>query len=221
MTRLKKGYGSHKKNIQIMLINEHVVAKIGLGKNKTTTISLCDIDILEEHSFYAHKRQDGKYVARSSTNGAYLHRLLMNPDDEQEIDHVDANPLNNTRPNMRRCTPRQNNLAKKSPLVRGYVGIHRMDGGWYKALDGEGRRVGRYDTASQAAAARDELKMDNYYLSESGEELHNFGFIEWNDESNVPYPKKLSQSDDFLDDETQDAQCHSGYLMLEKGWSCN
>ncbi|MFG0729493.1 hypothetical protein [Photobacterium damselae] len=45
MTRLKNGYGCHKKNIQITDIGNHIVAKVGLGKKQTTTISLCDIQI--------------------------------------------------------------------------------------------------------------------------------------------------------------------------------
>jgi len=217
MTRLKNGYGCHKKNIQIMTLGGHLVAKIGLGKNKTTIISLYDIDILEKHSFYAHQREDGKYVARSSTTGAYLHRIIMNPDDEQEVDHVDANPLNNTRGNLRRCTKRQNNLAKKTPLLKGFSGIHQTKWGWYKAFDAEGRKVGKYDTAKKAAMERDELMLEGYFHNESGEELHTYSFIAWNFDS----PKQSGESEDFLFDEIQEAQWQSGHLLQEKGWMCH
>ncbi|GIC78296.1 HNH endonuclease [Moritella sp. F3] len=221
MTRLKNGYGRHKKNITIIDIDGHTVAKIGLGKNLTTTISLSDIDVLLEHSFYAKIRKDGKYVVRSNTTGAYLHRILMNPDDEQEVDHVDANPLNNTRVNLRRCTKRQNNLAKKTPLLKGFSGIHQTKWGWYKAFDGDGRKVGKFDTAQKAAKARDELMLDAYFHSESGEELHTYGFIDWNDPCSVPYIDKLTESDNFLFDEIQEAECLSGLVLQEKGWVCN
>ena len=226
MTRLKNGYGCHEKNIQITTIPDmfdqpHLVAKIGLGKNQTATISLCDIDILQNHSFYAHQRKDDKYVARSNRGGAYLHRILMNPDSEQEVDHVDADPLNNTRGNMRRCTPRQNNLAKERPLVRGFSGIYQTKWGWYKACDWNGRRVGRYDTALKAAKARDELMLDAYFHSYSGEELHTYGFIDWNFPEDVYHPEKLIQSENFLFDEIQGAQCDSGYLLYEKNWTCH
>ena len=217
MTRLKNGYGYHKKNIQITLINDHMVAKIGIGKNQTTTISLYDINILERHSFYAHKRKDGKYVARSNTTGAYLHRIIMDPDGDQEVDHVDADPLNNTRGNLRRCTKRQNNLAKKSPLIKGFSGIHQTQWGWYKAFDGEGGKVGKYNTAEKAAKERDELMLEAYFHSESGEELHTYSFIDWNFES----PVRSNESEDYLFDETQEAQWQSGQLLKEKGWRCN
>lgn len=217
MTRLKNGYGCHKKNIQITNLDGHAVAKLGLGKRQTTLISVCDIGILEEHSFYAHQRKDGKYVARSNRNGAYLHRLLMNPDDEQEVDHVDANPLNNTRGNLRNCTTRQNNLAKKTPKLRGFSGIHKNKWGWYQAFDGYGKKQGRFDTALEAAKARDELMLDAYFHSHSGEELHTYSFIDWNFES----PKQANESEDFLFDEIQEAQWLSGQILQEKGWRCH
>lgn len=222
MTRLKNGYGRHKKNIQITTHNGHVVAKVGLTKKKATLISLCDIEILNKHSFYAHKRNDGQYVARSSVDGSYLHRLLMNPDCSQEVDHVDANPLNNTRANLRRCTTRQNNLAKQRPSIEGYHGIHKNKWGWYQAVDGEGRKHGKYQKAKDAALARDELMMENYYHNEPDEELHTYGFIYWNDEQEVfrIYPKKLTESEDFLFDETQEAQSHSFNILEENNWSC-
>jgi len=47
MPRLYKGYGSHRKNIQVPNVDGHRVAKIGLGKKKTTIISLFDIDLIK------------------------------------------------------------------------------------------------------------------------------------------------------------------------------
>lgn len=204
-----------------MTLDGHLVAKVGLGKNKTSIISVCDIDLLKEHGFYAHQRKDGKYVARSNKTGAYLHRLIMNPDGGQEVDHVDADPLNNTRGNLRRCTKRQNNLAKKTPLLKGFSGIHQNKWGWYQAFDGEGNKVGRFDSAIEAGKARDELMQDAYFHSESGEELHTYGFIDWNDQCSVPHKTKLAESDYFLDDEIQDAQWLSWHILQDKGWTCN
>ncbi|MBL4799734.1 MAG: hypothetical protein JKY50_20220 [Oleispira sp.] len=63
-------------------------------------------------------------------------------------------------------------MAKSSPLIKGFSGIHKTARGRYQALDGEGQKVGRYDTPLAAAKTRDELMWDNYYNSESGEELH-------------------------------------------------
>lgn len=39
MTRLKNGYGCHKKNIQITDIGNHIVAKVGLGKIKQQSLA--------------------------------------------------------------------------------------------------------------------------------------------------------------------------------------
>jgi len=217
MTRLKSGYGCHNKNIQIMTIDGHIVAKVGLTKNKTTIISLCDIGILQEHSFHAQERKDGQFVARSNKGTQpYLHRLLMNPTEGQEVDHVDANPLNNTRGNLRLCTKRQNNLAKKRPTIKGFNGIHKNKWGWYQAFNPEGRKVGRFDTAIEAAYARDDLMLDAYFHNEPDEELHTYSFIDWNFER----PEQSSESEDFLFDAIQDAQWNSSQLLIDKNWTC-
>lgn len=102
----------------------------------------------------------------------------MRLNDEQEVDYVDADPLNNSRGNLRRCTSRQNNLAKKTPKIRGFSGIHKNKWGWYKAIDGDGKKQGKFDTALEAAKARDELMLDTYFHSYSGEELHTYSFID-------------------------------------------
>lgn len=213
MTRLKQGYGSHRKNIQVTNIDGHIIAKIGLGKNLTTTISLSDIDILKEHRFYPHKRKDGKYVARS-TKGAYLHRLIMDPNDDQEVDHVDVNPLNNTRGNLRRCSKRQNNLAKTPDTVVDFNGIAGNSSIGYQAFNEKGRPFGCFKTAREAAQARDDILLEKYFHSEHNEELHTYSFISWNIES----PKEAADSENYLFDEIQEAQWHSFNVLNDHGW---
>jgi len=46
------------------------------------------------------------------------------------IDHIDRNPLNNYVENLRDCTPRENNLNKKS------VNVYRHGKGWRIIIDG-------------------------------------------------------------------------------------
>jgi hypothetical protein len=59
--------------------------------------------------------------------------------------------------------------------------------------------------------------LDTYFHSYSGEELHNYSFIDWNFE----LPQQASQSEDYLFDEIQEAQWQSGQLLQEKDWTCN
>jgi hypothetical protein len=72
-----------------------------------------------------------------------------------------------------------------------------------------------------AGQARDELMIEAYFHSESGEELHTFGFIDWNFPEDAYHPKKLIKSDDFLFEEIQSAICGSYQVLEDMGWTYN
>lgn len=44
----------------------------------------------------------------------YLHRYIMNPPDDMTIDHINHDPLDNRRENLRICTQAENNKNKRS-----------------------------------------------------------------------------------------------------------
>lgn len=54
-----------------------------------------------------------------------LHRLIMKPDKGYEVDHIDGNPLNMRKCNMRVCTHKQNgrNLSLSVLNTSGYKGV--------------------------------------------------------------------------------------------------
>ncbi|MEY8241653.1 MAG: hypothetical protein RPT25_15005 [Cycloclasticus sp.] len=232
MTRLRTGFGKHKKEVKIVDMDDgHVAVRISLGKRKVTHISLSDIGILKEHSFYAHKRSDGQYVARSSQKkGAYLHRLLLLPEDDQEVDHVNSDPLNNTRGNLRVCSKIQNNLAKDRETVEGFYGIKQtrfysqrirdhgvleIQHNWFKAIGPDGKLAGGYRTAFEAAKKRDELMIDEYETMYCEVPFHNYGYIHWN----VEHPVEATEMEDWLFDERNKAQSAAVDILEEFGWS--
>ncbi len=236
MKRLRSGYGIHKKEVRLEnMLDGHAVARISLGKKKLTYISVADIDILKEHSFYAHKRSDGKYVARSSQSREYLHRILMKAPKGKglEVDHVNSDPLDNTRGNLRVCNTVQNNLAKERETVGSYVGIkkvqkrstNRWDGDlykWnleeiyeYKAMDKNGKVVGTYSTALEAASRKDGVLFEHYKDVPDGLPFHNYGFIRWN----VLCPDEVGVMEDWLFDQRNTAQADGYHLMEDYGWS--
>lgn len=238
--RLKKGYGRHTKPITITTQYGMLVALVSLGGRKITKISLSDIDILKEYSFYAHKRADGKYVARASQGrGPYLHRLILKPDPERslEVDHVNANPLDNTRGNLREATTIQNNLAKKPELVYGYSGIVQIQKfevrykkdkygrniqvnvpHKFMAIGPNGKHHGPYTSmldpeyaAEEAALKRDELMEEEYIDHFEDHEHHNFGFIHWNGDE----PKESMWMEHYIEDQ-KDLAITQGIQKLEE-----
>lgn len=91
----------------------------------------------------------------------FLHRLLMPT--ASYVDHVDGNPRNNTRSNLRKCTLSQNqgNRRLNKNNVSGYkgVGIHSQTGLWRaritvtKAGKSREKHLGLYETPEAAARA--------------------------------------------------------------------
>jgi hypothetical protein len=79
----------------------------------------------------------GVYVI-CTCHSKLLHRLIMNPTTRKEVvDHINGNPLDNRRRNMRLCLQAENvrNSAKQRRNKSGYKGVY---------LDTSGRHVKPY-----------------------------------------------------------------------------
>ncbi len=178
----RHGYGKHKGRVRILHSEElGLHAEVSIGKRKITKMSVSDLNILNQHSFRASQRSDGQYCAKSSQTKQYLHRLLMEVDDPlQEVDHINHNPLDNRRGNLRPCSRRQNSLAKRQVEQDGFYGIHQSPVGW-RAVKPKGGLTRVFATKELAARERDELMWEEYFHAESEHEVfHNFNFIGWN-----------------------------------------
>ena len=88
----------------------------------------------------------------------FLSRVIMQPPPGMEVDHLDYDPLNNTRVNLFVCTPAQNRQRRRyAPGESGFIGVHadtRNGLDFYRAhLKVSGKRIdlGRSDTPDGAA----------------------------------------------------------------------
>lgn len=97
-------------------------------------------------------------------NGArkrvYLHRYLLDAQPGQIVDHIDGDPLNNTRANLRLVTRAQNQWNRKAQQnASGYKGVswHRGHQKYYARIQVHNRRhfLGYFETAEEAAEAYD------------------------------------------------------------------
>lgn len=100
---------------------------IPLSRGLFATVDDADFDWLNQwkwschgHSplFYAATKIKGKIVK--------MHRLLINPKDGMQIDHIDGDRINNQRLNLRACTQAENcrNTKKHTDNTSGFKGVH-------------------------------------------------------------------------------------------------
>jgi hypothetical protein len=103
-----------------------------LTKGKTMLADSTDLDFAEKYLLHADCDGDRWYV-KASVNGdrkVRFHRLIMYPDDDQQIDHINGNPLDNRRNNLRICSQSVNmnnrKLSKNSTtLINGVTPRHK------------------------------------------------------------------------------------------------
>ncbi len=77
-----------------------------------------DFELISQYNWYANKRDATFYAATSIKKGGkwttlQMHRLVMDAQKGQEIDHRNGNGLYNCRTNLRFCTRSQNNQNRK------------------------------------------------------------------------------------------------------------
>lgn len=143
------------------------------------SITIVDEDIFEQVNKYKW-RLFGNYVGRKyyshSENGKskyklmYLHRLIMDTPKGMETDHINRNPLDNRRTNLRICTTSQNhaNRPSKKGSVSKYKGVRhippssRAKKEWIAELRINNKTVylGNYKTEIEAALAYDDKAIE-------------------------------------------------------------
>lgn len=89
-----------------------------------------------------------------------LHRLLLKPEQGVLVDHINGNPSDNRRRNLRLCGYRQNlsNSGMRSNNTSGYKGVVKLKNGNYKAQISRNYKrfnLGLFATPEEAAAAYD------------------------------------------------------------------
>jgi hypothetical protein len=106
------------------------------------------------------------WYAETYVGGAreFMHRLLMCPRPDQQVDHRDGDGLNNRRNNLRSTTHALNQANRRRVRSKsGFKGVcwGQLASGkllpWraYIQVDGRQRHLGRYATAEEAARAYD------------------------------------------------------------------
>lgn len=96
--------------------------------------------------------------ARTTIQGkrVYMHRLILNPEGKEQVDHINQNKLDNRKENLRICTYVQNSWNKK-PL-KGYKNVCQHSSGRYRvrqAVGGNEKHICFVDDARAGAVIAD------------------------------------------------------------------
>ena len=136
------------------------------GKYSHTNVIIDEenFNFLSQFKWTKHKKND--YVWRwnyETKKRIYIHQVIMNfkSGKTQVIDHLNRNPLDNRKSNLRICTQSrnvQNTLRTGKNLIRKYRGVTHKKSGKYSAgifCNGRHHHLGTYPNEKDAAMAYD------------------------------------------------------------------
>lgn len=137
--------------------------ELEIRENIYTLIDDKDIDLVTKSHWnlsgngyvVRHAKKDNKYTK------VYLHREILNPDNGVYVDHINGNPLDNRRQNLRLCNKSQNNINRgkrggTSSIYKG-VSLDTTRQKWVAKLKLPNKQVyiGRFENERHAAMAWD------------------------------------------------------------------
>jgi hypothetical protein len=149
---------------------------IELNNGTVVQVDECDLDLLANDVWYTNQRD---YVIRDAgprhnRQRERLHRVIMARVLGRElmrhelVDHINLNPLDNRRSNLRLCNNSQNQFNRDLPAhnTTGYKGVYRNSPGnlkpWQAAITINYRKryLGSFMTAVEAALAYDRAALE-------------------------------------------------------------
>lgn len=142
--------------------------EIQLTKGFVSIVDDEDYDRITKHKWHISFKCPGKsFMVQSTIKGKniYLHRFLMNPASHLVVDHIDRNPLNNQKSNLRVCTRSDNQKNKLiQPKTSIYKGVSKRGGkyGVYIRINGKHTYIGSFDNEKDAALAYDDAAIKHH-----------------------------------------------------------
>lgn len=132
---------------------------IKLTQNKETMVDDGDFEWLSKYDWrYNYGSYGGEYaVTAINQKTVRIHRLIMNAQAGQEMDHINGNGLDNRRENLRFCSRTENNRnrGRQKLAASGYKGVSKRKNRWkaWITLDSKQIHIGMYSMKEEAARA--------------------------------------------------------------------
>ena len=140
------------------------IAYVPLTQGYEAIIDAADVPLIDGFNWHAQQILNTVYAKRNvsrhadtSKCGVYLHRAIMAPTDDMQVDHVNGDGLDNRRTNLRLASKSENgrNARGHADSASGVKGVSPRNGKWLARIRHNGREVylGRFATIDEAAAA--------------------------------------------------------------------
>jgi hypothetical protein len=147
------------------------IAYVPLTRGYEAVIDACDVDIVAHKLWHAHVRynRDGtikSIYAHTNIRGqdgqwriAKMHRVIANPAQHQEVDHISGYGLDNRRENLRCCLRHENmaNQKIRADNKSGAKGVrfYERSKKWHARITSNGvsYHLGYFDTMKEAVNA--------------------------------------------------------------------
>lgn len=140
---------------------QHVQLKGKHGAGKSAIVDDCDYEKLKKYNWYCTPAGYvyGERMVARDLGHHFMHRIVCCPPDGMCPDHINGNPLDNRKSNLRPVTPSQNlmNTRIRKNKSSKYKGVWWNDIAkfWYSSIckDGESIHLGNFRTQRDAAIA--------------------------------------------------------------------
>jgi len=155
-------------------------AEVELTKGQTCIIDAEDVPRVKTHRWYAYYNPNTKsYYAQTNIRkggkqtSLKLHRFIMQPQKDQQVDHINHNTLDNRKQNLRLCTHQQNHFNQKptksyngKACTSKYKGVswNKLHMKWqvHISINGTLKRLGHFDDEEEAAREYDAMAVRVY-----------------------------------------------------------
>ncbi len=151
---------------------------IPLSQGLYTLVDSEDYEWLNQWKWCAEKRRNNFYAARKSPRPyrehILMHRLILNPPDGFESDHINHCGLDNRRENLRACTNAQNSQNRRTRKggTSQYKGVYWHKGQKYKGRQYQGKwsaRIQHFNKPLYLGEFDDEIEAAKTYDAKAKE----------------------------------------------------
>ncbi len=168
-----------------------------LYNGKLVLIDEEDYERLSEYRWLDDTKHDGTYPYANFPRGdgrykkVYLHRFVMNAEKGQFVDHINGNPYDVRKDNLRFCTSAQNGQNRGLPSLNtsGHKGVcwDVSKQKWHVQIASEGKcaYAKRFDTFEEAVEAheREIVRIHGKFARLEWEDRQHDYFLKWTEES--------------------------------------